>query len=726
MRARNPGSQLSSLLMFVAISVLTGMLVAGLGIPMTALAAGLTKTAADSLQQLPADLEVPPQPESSKMYLNDGSVLATFYDENRQYVPLDEISGWMKAAQVAIEDHRFYEHGAIDIQSVIRAAFGNAADGAISGGGSTLTQQYVKLVRVQICGEDAACIAEMTAPKLDRKIVEMRYAIALEQKLSKEEILERYLNIAYYGDGAYGVQSAARHYFGIDAKDLDLAQSALLAGLVQNPGTTDPVNNPDAALARRRDVLDAMVRYQELDPNVAAAAAQVPFDPSRVVRFGMGCEGTRYPFVCDYARRVLISDQMPALGKTPEEREHVLRRAGLEIHLTLDPGIQEAAQGAISAIIGPQDAAIAAVTSVDPHTGRILAMAQSRPVMGTGPGETYLNFNVPHRYGDHEGFMMGSTFKTWTAAAAIQQGKFPDTTSYNVAVTQNWNGRSYKNCEGENVVIADQKPYVTTNAVAGQNAGRFNMVTGMMWSVNNYWVNLHLDVGPCASTDMAERAGVELAWPVADEYGFGDELKDFSIPSFVLGGPFVTVQSMATGYGTFANRGVRCLPVILEKIVNRDGQEMPVPSADCQQTIDPKVADGVNYVLKQTHERGLSAPSWIRNGIDQASKTGTADDSQAAVAFVGYTPDISTAVVIAGDKTTERWRNTPEASRNLYSIYSTPLGRPLGMTDGQAIWKPMMERVMSWMPPAKFEPWVPPTPPTRNNHQPATQPPGRR
>lgn len=740
MSARGFGSKVYSLLMFLAVSILTGVLVAGLGIPVTALVAGLTKTGAASLKQLPADLAVPPQPESSKMLLSDGSVLATFFDENRQYVKLDQIAKVMQDAQVAIEDHRFFEHGALDLKSVVRAAFGNAAEGTVSGGGSTLTQQYIKLVRVQICGEDAQCIKDMTAPKLDRKIVEMRYAVALEQKLSKQDILERYLNIAYYGDGAYGVQAAARHYFGIDAKDLNLAQASLLAGLVQNPGTTDPVNHPDTALARRRDVLAAMVNYQNLDPQEASKAAQTPFDKTKVVVTGGGCEGTRYPFICDYARRVLISDQMKSLGDTDKDREQMLQRAGLTVTLTIDPRIQDAAQKAVSSIVGPQDAAIGVATTVDPHTGRVLAMAQSRPEMGTGPGQTYLNYAVSHEYGDYDGFLMGSTFKAWTAAAAIQQGKFPDVTYYNVPKTETWNGHTFEDCDGNIQRINDVKPWTTTNAVLGEDSGQFNMTTGMMWSVNNYWVNLILDTSPCASVDMAKRAGVELAWPQADANGFGDDLMDYQmVPSFVLGAPKVTVLSMATGYGTFANRGIRCLPIILGNIKSKDGTEVPVPSADCQQTIDPKVADGVNYVMNQTMVRGLGAPYYIPNGIDQGSKTGTGDNSQSALAYVGYTPDLSTSVVIAGDNTRPEWKNTPEQQRNVANIFMTPLGRPLGMTNGGSIWKPLMAEAMKGMPKSHFVKFVqpagavttyngktapPPPPPTRQK-PPTSKPPSQ-
>lgn len=701
------GSKAYSLLMFMAVSVLAGVLVAGIGVPFAALAAGMTRAGATAVENVPADLAVPRQYEASSMYMADGSLLARFYDQDRQYVTLDQISPEMQMAQVAIEDHRFFEHGAIDVQSIVRAALGNAAGGTISGGGSTLTQQYVKLVRIQMCNGDVTCEQEAQAPNLDRKILEMRYAVALEQNLTKNEILERYLNIAYYGDGAYGVQAAARHYFSVNASDLTIAQAALLAGLVQNPGQTDPINNPSAALNRRQAVLDAQVRYQGMPQELADAAAAEGYDPAWAQPTINGCQGSRYPFICDYAQRVLVSDQMSMLGATVEDRTNVLKRAGLTITLTVHPYFQDIAQNAVSAIVGPQDALIAVANTVDPKTGRIAAMAQSRPVMGDGPGETAWNYSVRYDMGGADGYLYGSTFKTWTAAAAIQQGHFPDTTYFNVKPTQNWRGHTFKGCGDDTFTLYSD--YRTTNTVAGQTSGNFNMVTGMMWSVNNYWIELEKLVGPCASVDMAERAGLEIAQPVAPE----ERLHDFDqIPSWTLGAAKVTPLSMAVAYGTFGNKGVRCNPIILDSVTNRDGVAVPVPSADCQQTIDPQVAAGVNYVLNRTHTSGLSASTYVPNGIDQASKTGTSDNSQSSSAFVGYTPDLSTSTVVAIDNRHPRWTGVDPQSRNVAYEPLTPLnGGSLGgygRGDAGVIWRPMMEQMMDGMPQSKFDPWVSP------------------
>lgn len=701
-------SKPKSLLMMAAVSVLAGLLVAGLALPFVALGTAAVRAGATAINSLPANLSVPQQNQGSTLLLPDGSVLATFYDQNRSYVPLDQISQEMRDAQIAIEDHRFYEHGAIDAQSVVRAMLGNLAGGTISGGGSTLTQQYVKQVRIQLCNGDAACEADAQAATMERKILEMRYAIALEKELSKDEILERYLNIAYYGDGAYGVQAAARHYFNVDASQLDRAQAAMLAGLVQNPSQTDPVNYPEAAIARRNAVIDAQVRYQGLSQEEADAAKAVGFDSSQVQEFSNGCAESRYPFVCDYALRTLVSNQMTSLGATAQDRMNTLNRSGLTITVTVDPGAQDNAQNVVSSVVGPADAVIAVADTVEVSTGRIIAMVQSRPSWGSGEGQTNYNYSATHAMGGAEGFMFGSTFKTWTAAAAIQQGNDPNTTSIRVARSQNWQGKTFRGC-GDNTFVLGES-YTTTNAVAGQDSGTFNMVTGMMWSVNNYWIALEQKVGPCQAADMAYRAGVELAKPEADASGFGDQLSDWGeVPSFTLGAPYVTPLSMAVGYGTFGNRGVRCNAIILDSITDAQGINIPVPSADCQQTIDPIVADGVNLVLKATQMRGLSSSQYINNGIDQGSKTGTSDNSASSSAFVGYTPYLSTAIVVAGDTASPGWQATNPAYRNVLTMPLTPLGgRGLGSYSGLgagALWRPIMEPMLAGRAPASFNAW---------------------
>ncbi len=326
MSSRQGDSRLYSFVILAVLSVTCGVFIAGMGIPFAALASDAAGSASSSLNNVTTQLTIPHQAENSQILLANGDVLASFFDQNREPVGLDQISPQMQKAQMAIEDHRFYDHGAVDAQGILRAALGQVVGN--SGGGSTLTQQYVKQVRIQIAQDngDTKAEQEAQAPTMSRKILEMRYSVALEQELTKQKgslkaakdaILENYLNIAYYGDGAYGVQAAAKHYFGVDAKDLDLEQSAMLAGLVQSPSDTDPVNHPDAAIARRNVVLEQMLKWDQegtwftglpqLTSDQVQQAKDTGFDQSKVTENYSGCASSKYPFICQYTENVPLS-----------------------------------------------------------------------------------------------------------------------------------------------------------------------------------------------------------------------------------------------------------------------------------------------------------------------------------------------------------------------------------------------------------------------------------
>ncbi|WP_439654441.1 transglycosylase domain-containing protein, partial [Streptacidiphilus neutrinimicus] len=223
-------------------------MVAGLALPAVGGVGLGVKGAADSFNDLPGDLAVPTLSQASKIYDADGGVIATVYSRDRTVVPLAKIAPVMQNALVDIEDHRFYQHGAIDLQGTLRALLKDGANGGVSQGGSTLTQQYVKNVFIEEAGDSSAAVAEATRQTLGRKIQELKYAIALEQKLSKQQILANYLNITYFGGGAYGVEAASELYFSKHADQLSLPEAALLAGLVQSPSAYDPVQDPAAAL----------------------------------------------------------------------------------------------------------------------------------------------------------------------------------------------------------------------------------------------------------------------------------------------------------------------------------------------------------------------------------------------------------------------------------------------------------------------------------------------
>ena len=288
-----PASVLSHLGVMVAVAAVMGVLVAGLAIPFAAITGLSTKTVAEGMDKIPADLTAEPLAQRTRLLGRDGAVLATLYDQNRVNVPLAKVAPIMRQAIIAIEDYRFYQHGALDLRGTLRAFVTNQAGSGSTQGGSSITQQMVKMTLVNQAKTKAEQQAA-TADTYQRKINELRYAIAFEEKYSKDWILERYLNIAYFGDGAYGIEAAARHYFSRPASALTLRQAALLAGLVKNPSGYDPTNNPDRAKERRDTVLARMAQLnvvsqsEAADGRVAAPRAQGHRDPQRLRLVGRG------------------------------------------------------------------------------------------------------------------------------------------------------------------------------------------------------------------------------------------------------------------------------------------------------------------------------------------------------------------------------------------------------------------------------------------------------
>jgi membrane peptidoglycan carboxypeptidase len=684
--------------MFVVVSVLAGLLVAGLAVPAAALVGTSTKYVAQGIESLPTELTIQPASDKTLILMSNGETLAQLYDENRTVVTLDQIAPIMRTAQVAIEDTRFYQHGALDFKGTLRALV-RTGSGTDVQGGSTLTQQYVKQVRIeaaQAAGDQAGVLAAQEQT-LQRKVLELRYAIALEAKYSKDEILNRYLNIAYYGDGTYGVEAAARHYFGVAAKDLSLAQAAMLAGLTQNPVATDPVNHPLAAIDRRDVVINRMLELGLITPAEATTAKATPFDPSKVVPSQTGCVGTKYPFMCDYVVRTLLLN--PALGATADDRRNTIYRGGLVIKTQIDPVAMNAAQQAVSSKVSPTDPVISTMVEVQPGTGLILAMAQSRPVMGTNAdlGQTFYNYAVSASMGGAEGYQAGSTFKAFTIAAALDGGipvdkKLPGTSPIQ------FQNKVFRTCDaaGNTTSFKFTQNYKLPNETG--SFGVIDMRVGAAKSVNTYFVGLEQVAGICQSARMAELAGVQLS-------SGGSMVQQYSyIPSFTLGVAEVTPLSMAVGYATMAARGVHCDPIIVSSIASRAGQAIATQSANCKQAIRPEVADGVNYVLQYVMQPGgTGAGVRIPGNRPQAGKTGTIE-GRAAVWFTGYTPNVAGVAMVAVDKAPRfqaYWAGKPNHLMGL----RLPGGWYLngtGSGDAGDIWTPAMTSATAGLPALGF------------------------
>ncbi len=618
-------ASLARLGLFVLVSLVAGMLVAGAALPFVGGAGVAVRTGIESYESLPSQLTTPPLPQRSRILASDGSLLATIYEQNRIEVPLSAVAPVMRQAIVAIEDRRFYEHSGVDPRGLLRALVGNSSGGGSTQGGSTLTQQYVKNVFV----ESAATPEEATAARarnVTRKLKEMRYALALERVLTKDQILERYLNIAYFGAGAYGIEAASLRYFSVHASKLTLAQAATLAGAVQQPVAYDPLRNPNSSQRRRTQVLNAMADVGDITPALADATAKIPtkkfLKPSSTRN---GCTTSYAPFFCDYVYRQLSSN--PAFGTTPAARDALLRRGGLTIRTSLVPATQKAAQAAVDQYIPRKDKSrkLAAITMIVPNSGQIIAMAQNRSWGTTGNGNTTYNFNVGTKDGGSIGAQAGSTFKAFTLTAALQQGlspyeylKAPQTATF----------KDFKNCK----TGAPYAPYTVNNSTG---AGTFNMLSGTAYSINTYFMALEEKATQCAAAAAATALGVTR--------GNGTPVQ--SNPSFTLGTDEVTPLAMSSAYSTFANHGIRCDPVSILQVTDRDGKGLPVPKAACTRVIDRKVADSVTSILSQVIDGPLPGRTGqtMSLGRDAAGKTGTINDS-AAVWFVGFTPDLAAAV----------------------------------------------------------------------------------
>ena len=499
---------LSHLGVMVVVAAVLGVVVSGLAIPFAGVLGLASKNIASTMDDLPQELATDDLPQKTRIVNQRGELIAALYDENRVNVSLDQISRTMVKAIVSIEDYRFYEHGALDLKGTLRAFITNQASSDVVQGGSSITQQLVKLTllnQAKTKEERAAAIDDSYA----RKLRELRYAIALEQQHSKDWILERYLNTAYFGDGAYGVQAAARHYFDVNAKQLNLKQSALLAGLVQNPSAFDPTNNPDRAQRRRDIVLDRMAQLGVIERKRADNVKKRKLGLD-VQTSSNGCLNSRAPLFCDYVVEYLLRD--PALGRNPKQRKQLILTGGLTIRTTINFKYQEASDRAVSSHVFAKEQAIGALAVVEPGTGEVKAISQSRPFGNKDDeGETFLNYTVPSVYGKANGFQAGSTFKVFTLAAAIEQG-IPLNRVYNSPATMVFNQDDFSTCSyGPDLGGTFSIPNSTSS-------GLMNLYSGTRLSVNTFFMQLERDTGLCDPYEMAKSMGVRLTAPTRQRH----------------------------------------------------------------------------------------------------------------------------------------------------------------------------------------------------------------
>ena len=367
----------------IALVVAAALVVAGIALPGVLLAGAATTTVAHSVRSLPDGIDPTSPPQPSVLYAADGTTrIATFYSQYRRPVQLKQVSKVMQQAMVAAEDRRFYEHGAVDAKGVLRAAAANLRNGAVDQGASTLTMQYVRNVLKNDQNVSAAEREAATQDTLSRKLQEVRYAAELEHTMSKDQILQSYLNIAYFGAGAYGIEAAAERFFSTTASKLTLGQAALLAGLVQSPDSYNPIaRDQSSALSRRAYVLDSMNAMGVITASqqAKAKAAKIGLKPRALP--GQGCTGVPsdhndWGFYCDYFVRWW--DEQSAFGKTPQQRTTRLLTGGYRIVTPMQPNVQDTALQQSLSVYGYDDSKTLPIAVVQPGTGRVLAMAVNR------------------------------------------------------------------------------------------------------------------------------------------------------------------------------------------------------------------------------------------------------------------------------------------------------------------------------------------------------------
>lgn len=542
--------------------------------------------------------------QTSFVYAADDTVITQLHAvEDRVVLPTSQIPSWIRDAAVAIEDRRFYLHHGIDGRAILRASYVNLRDGSIEEGGSTITQQLVKNLYT---GADRT---------IARKVSEAMLAWQLEDRLSKEEILTRYLNTVYFGKGAYGVQAAAQTFFDIDAKRLNLSQSALLAGLITSPGHFDPYEYPRRGLGRRRVVLRLM---RELGMITAAQRRHARKQPLRLHR-APALGRYEYPYFVDYLKEWFLTN--PAFGVTREDRYRLLFTGGLRIHTTLQPGVQEASQRAVDSVLSYPDDPSAAVTVLDPRNGFVLAMVggEQRDYWGDRDAG---RVNLATASGG-SGRQSGSAFKPFALVAALESG---------LSASETFAAPSSMQLPLENGGVWD-----VTNA-EGTGFGTMSLRAATVHSVNTVYAQLIDRLGPETVVEVAKRMGLRCCRRVSNPRR---SLKP--LLSAVLGTNEVNTLEMASAYGTLATGGLRARPVPVSRITDARGAILWEADTTPERVLDPQVTSVANEILNEAVLYGTGTAANI--GRPQIGKTGTAMD-HADAWFVGAIPQMVGAIWI--------------------------------------------------------------------------------
>jgi membrane peptidoglycan carboxypeptidase len=633
----------------VVASAVGGALVAGISLPAVGAIGTIVRNSATKFNTLGTP-ELHQLPVRSAILDRHGKVLAYYYPRGIDRVPVtySQIAPVMRQAIVAIEDSRFYQHGAIDFRGTVRALVNNLEHKSVQGG-STLAQQYVKNVEILSSANPQAAYASATADTLGRKIRELRMAARVEHSMSRNQILAGYLNAAFFGNQSYGIETAAQRYFSIPAAKLTLPQAAMLAGIVENPSQYNPLGTASDVLAtqqRRNIVLARMAQLHYITNAEAVAAGKQPIrlNPS-MPQSGCTSRSAKYAgYLCDYVVAVIHHDTA-----YKQVWNRLNGTGGLTITTTLDPRDQRAANRAVNHVMPAPPSGYNPAKNADtevliqPGTGRVRAIAIDRPY-GTGRHQNQVDYAVGPQYNGSGGVQIGSTGKVYTMVTALMQG-IPFGYSKTVGFSAEVSG--YTNCKGQTAGTPMPNGQVgwAVHNDESERGGHYTLYTGTTYSINVFFAYLEQKVGLCNVVKTAAQMG--LTWPdgkslLKPDRREGHMASADNDPSFTLGADNVTPMGVAAADATLPARGIFCSPIAITKIVTTTGQRLPVESANCHRVLPQVIADAANYIL-QGDLNGSGTASSDNIPRPAASKTGTADNYMSAF-FVGYTPTLLGAV----------------------------------------------------------------------------------
>ncbi|ATE52056.1 transglycosylase domain-containing protein [Actinosynnema pretiosum] len=653
MRVRN------SVLKLLGLCVLAGVLLAGALFPAVGALGVVSNQASDTVDSISSDLVTTDPPLITTITDRDGAPIAYLYDQYRVLVPPEDISPTMKAALVSVEDRRFYEHQGVDWKGTTRAALTNQFSGSVTQGASTLTQQYVKNYLVHVVARNNKVEQQKAQEQtIARKMREARISLQLERKLGKEEILARYLNVVPFGSTIYGIAAASQAYFNTTADKLTVAQSAMLAGMVNSPSALDPEVFPEKALERRNQVIDKMVENDKLSRDAAFEAKREPLglaEPVRTPPNGCVGAGPENGFFCSY-----VVEYLERNGFSIEQ----LKIGGYTVRTTLDRDITQKAKRAAEGQVAKDTSGIAntmAIVRPGKESHEVVALVANRDY-GLKADQFQTQFDLPS--GVENKFGAGSVYKTFTAAAALEKGMgienvIPTPTFYESRVFKGGGNRCRSTGE------PNTRWYCLGNA-SSTYSSQMSLQQALQTSPNTGFVILEERLGMDPVVDMASRLGMRetmatnISGTPPDPRSKQRELRvsqsefykqDGGNASFTLGPASVSTLELANVAATIISGGTWCPPTPVAEVLDRDGEAVPVNEAPCEQVVNEQLANGLAVGMSKDDQGAGTAAVAARNAKwnrPMLGKTGTTEDYKSA-AFIGATLDYAGAVQTYND-----------------------------------------------------------------------------